>query len=48
MLRNLATNLMTHERITTTLEKAKELRPLIERLIRKAKGKNYQGNVALK
>ena len=39
---------MTHERITTTLEKAKEMRPLIERLIRKAKGKNYQGNVALK
>jgi ribosomal protein L17 len=39
---------MTHERITTTLERAKELRPIIERLIRKAKEENYQGNLALK
>lgn len=39
---------MTHERITTTLERAKEIRPIIERLIRKAKEQNYQGNVALK
>jgi len=43
----LATNLFLHERITTTLEKAKELRPLVERLIRKAKENNYQGHVAL-
>lgn len=27
---------MTHERIVTTLHKAKELRPWIERLVRKA------------
>jgi ribosomal protein L17 len=47
MLKNLATNLLTHQRITTTLERAKELRPLIEKLIRRAKGKDYQGNVAL-
>lgn len=46
--RNLATNLVTHERITTTVEKAKELRPFIERLVRKAKEGGYQGNVALK
>lgn len=46
--RNLATNLVTHERITTTLEKAKEMRPLIEKLIHKAKQNNYQGNVFLK
>lgn len=48
MFRNLATNLVTHERITTTAEKAKELRPLIERLISRAKGLDYQGNVFLK
>jgi len=48
MLRNLATNLITHERMTTTLEKAKELRPLIEKLIRRAKGQDYQGNLILK
>lgn len=48
MLRNLVTNLMQHQRITTTLERAKEMRPFVERLIRRAKGKDYQGNVALK
>lgn len=48
MFRNLATNLITHERITTTLEKAKEMRPLIERLIRRAKAQDYQGNLFLK
>jgi len=37
LCRNLATNLITHERITTTLERAKEIRPIIERLVRKAK-----------
>ena len=37
MFRNLATNLITHERINTTLAKAKEMRPLIERLIHHAK-----------
>jgi ribosomal protein L17 len=39
---------VTHDRITTTLAKAKELRPLAERIIRKAKQPNYQGNVFLK
>lgn len=33
MLRNLATSLVLHERITTTVQKAKELRPFIERAI---------------
>ena len=32
-LRNLATNLLKHERIETTTAKAKELRPFAERLI---------------
>ena len=35
-LRNLATALIEHERITTTMGKAKELRPYAERLITKA------------
>jgi large subunit ribosomal protein L17 len=37
MLRNLAANLVTHERIETTDAKAKELRRVAERLITKAK-----------
>lgn len=37
LMRNLATQLIEHERITTTLEKAKELRPLMERLVHKAR-----------
>ncbi len=36
MLRNLAAALIEHERITTTMGKAKELRPYAERLISKA------------
>src|ERR1051325_5584904 len=36
MLRNLAANLITHERIETTDAKAKELRRVAERLITKA------------
>ena len=36
-LRNLATNLFKHERIETTLPKAKELRPYVERIISIAK-----------
>src|SRR5262245_30473560 len=36
MLRNLAANLITHERIQTTEAKAKELRRIAERLITKA------------
>src|SRR5262249_55221960 len=34
LLRNLCTSLIVHERLTTTLEKAKELRPFAERAIR--------------
>lgn len=37
MFRNLAANLITHERIVTTDAKAKELRRVAERLITKAK-----------
>jgi large subunit ribosomal protein L17 len=37
MLRNLAANLITHERIQTTDAKAKELRRVAERLITKAR-----------
>jgi large subunit ribosomal protein L17 len=37
MFRNLAANLVTHERIITTDAKAKELRRVAERLITKAK-----------
>ena len=37
LLRNLATSLFQHERITTTTAKAKELRPYAERLITLAK-----------
>ena len=33
MLRNMAASLLKHEQITTTLPKAKELRPYVERLI---------------
>jgi large subunit ribosomal protein L17 len=37
MLRNQATALIRHERIETTIPKAKELRPFVERLITIAK-----------
>ena len=37
MLRNQAQMLLRHERIDTTLAKAKELRPFVERLITVAK-----------
>src|SRR4026208_1608223 len=37
MLRNTATALLTHEHLTTTVPKAKELRPFVERLITVAK-----------
>lgn len=37
LLRNQATALLRHERITTTVTKAKELRPFVERLITVAK-----------
>lgn len=37
MFANMATALVKHEQITTTVPKAKELRPIVERLITKAK-----------
>src|SRR5438128_2049249 len=37
MLRNQATNLLRHEHLTTTMPKAKELRPFVERIITIAK-----------
>jgi len=37
LLRNLATSLILHERVTTTVAKAKELRPFAERIITQAK-----------
>ena len=37
LLRNMATSLFKHERIETTLAKAKELRPYAEKLITHAK-----------
>jgi large subunit ribosomal protein L17 len=37
LLRNLATDLLDHEHIVTTVPKAKELRPIVERLITVAK-----------
>ena len=33
MFRNMATSLLKHEQITTTLPKAKELRPFVEKLV---------------
>jgi large subunit ribosomal protein L17 len=38
MLRNLATALLQHEKITTTVPKAKELQPYVEKLISLARG----------
>src|SRR5512134_3892393 len=37
MLRNQATALLRHEHLTTTVQKAKELRPFVERIITIAK-----------
>ena len=37
MLENMANSLITHEQITTTLPKAKELRPFVEKLVTLAK-----------
>jgi large subunit ribosomal protein L17 len=37
LMRNLTRSLIEHERIITTVEKAKELRPFVEKLITKAR-----------
>ena len=37
MFRNMAASLIEHERIVTTIQKAKELRPIIEKMITMAK-----------
>ena len=46
LLRNQATALLRHERIETTMPKAKELRPFVERLITIAKRGVASGNAA--
>ncbi len=38
LMRSLVNNLITHERMTTTEAKAKALRPIIEKLVTKARG----------
>lgn len=42
LLRNMAVSLFKHERIKTTIAKAKELRPFAEKLISQAKRGNYR------
>jgi large subunit ribosomal protein L17 len=37
LLRNLTSQVILHEEITTTLEKAKEVRPIVEKMITRAK-----------
>lgn len=37
LLRNLATSLVLYEKVTTTTAKAKEVKPVVERLIQRAK-----------
>lgn len=42
MLSNLVTSLLLHEQVVTTLAKAKEVRPLAEQLITRAKRGRYR------
>ena len=42
LLRNMATSLFLHEKVETTIAKAKELRPFAERLITRAKKGKHQ------
>ncbi len=48
MLRNQATSLLRHEHLVTTLPKAKELRPFVERIITVAKRGLVEGATPLK
>src|SRR5215510_3883815 len=48
MLRNQALNLIKHERIETTVPRAKELRPFVERLITIAKRGIAEGGASPK
>lgn len=43
MFRNMAVALLKHEQITTTIPKAKELRPVVERLITRGKAGGLHG-----
>lgn len=40
LLRNLATSVILYEHVNTTLAKAKAIRPIVEKLITKGKGKS--------
>lgn len=49
LLRNLCTSLVLHERVITTLPKAKELRPYVEKIVtlgRRSKVASQAGNAA--
>lgn len=49
LLRNLCTSLVMHERIITTLPKAKELRPYVEKVVtlgRRSRAASQAGNAA--
>lgn len=37
LFRNLSTSVISHEKVTTTVEKAKEIRPIVEKLVTLAK-----------
>jgi large subunit ribosomal protein L17 len=47
LYRNLAQSLVEHERISTTLPKAKAIRPVIEKLITKAKNQDLAARRAV-
>lgn len=46
LLNSLVFNLIVREKIKTTLPKAKELRPIIEKLVTRAKNSEKSGNLA--